>query len=129
MGATTEEIPGELLPPLKTLHARLAVSNSRWGKELEGSYLPLPALRRYDPDRAMHPYIERGGVLRVEQHGSDMVIQFHVLREHGIAHAGPPPHTLIDPILPDELKRAVQEILRTWWGPMLHDPARLHHPG
>lgn len=43
--------------------------------------------------------------------------------------AGPAPQTLIDPVLPNELRRAVLEVLHGWWAPMLHDPARLHSPG
>jgi hypothetical protein len=31
------------------------------------------------------------------------VIHRHMLREHGVVLAGPPPHTLIDPVQPDEL--------------------------
>jgi hypothetical protein len=41
--------------------------------------------------------------------------------------AGPAPQTLIDPIQPNGLRRAALAILREWWSPQLHDPARLHN--
>jgi len=57
------------------------------------------------------------------------VIQCHILREKGVAIAGPAPRTLIDPIGPGDLRQAVLGILRAWWAPMLHDPAHLHSCG
>ncbi len=40
--------------------------------------------------------------------------------------AGPAPQTLIDPILPDDLRRAVLAVLREWWSQQLHHPVWLH---
>jgi hypothetical protein len=40
--------------------------------------------------------------------------------------AGPAPQTLIDPVQPNDLRRAQLATLREWWSPMLRDPARLH---
>ncbi len=127
---TADELPDEMLPALKAMHARIAASGSTWATELEGSYIPQHALRRYDPTHALHPHIDRGGgSLRVEQHDTDWVIQRHILREQGVVVAGPAPQALIDPVLPNELRWAVLGILRGWWAPMLHDAARLHSPG
>ena len=58
-------------------------------------------------------------------HGSDWVIQSHILREHGIILSGPALRDLIDPVAPDDLRRAMRELLREWWAPMLHDTTRL----
>jgi hypothetical protein len=38
---------------------------------------------------------------------------------------GRPISALINPVGPDDLRRAVQGILREWWEPMLHDPVWL----
>ena len=126
---TFDEIPDNMLPAFEATHTRIAAGGSVWATELEGSYIPKDALRRYNPARALHPHLERGGVFRVEQHDSDWVIHRHVLREHGMALAGPAPRTLIDPVGPDDLRRAVLELLLGWWAPMLDDPARLCDPG
>ena len=40
--------------------------------------------------------------------------------------AGPAPQTLIDPVQPNDLRRAALATLYEWWSPMLRDPARLH---
>lgn len=128
---TADELPGEMVRALQALHAHIAASGSKWATELEGSYIPQQALRSYDPAHALHLNIERGEgeSLRVKQHESDSVIQRYIVREHGIVLAGPAPHTLIDPISPDELRRAVLDLLYSWWAPMLDDPARLLSPG
>jgi hypothetical protein len=97
--------------------------------ELEGSYISRSALRRYDPARAVHPHIERGGELVVEQHASDGVILRYVVREHGLIVSGPLPVTLIDPVSPAELRAALVTLLNEWWAPMVDDPHRLRHRG
>jgi hypothetical protein len=123
---TASEPPDEVLPALEAMHARMAASGSKWAVKLEGAYIPQIALRRYDPAEAPCPYLNEGH-FRVGRLGSDWVIQRHVLREQGVVVAGPAPQTLIDPVQPDDLRRAVLGILREWWSPMLHNPdPRLH---
>ena len=125
---TVTELSTETISALTAMHARIAAGRSKWATEIEGSYIPQHALRRYDPAHARHPHVDLGGSLVVEQHDSDWVIQRHILRERGVVLAGPDPHTLIDPVPPDELRRAVLAVLRGWWAPMLHDSTRLHSP-
>lgn len=126
---TTTDLPAALFAALQALHAHIASSDSPWVTELEASYIPQQALRRYDPAYAQHPHIARGsGQLTIVQHDSDWVIQRYVLREHGVVLAGPPLATLIDPVSPTALRRAVLETLYGWWGPMIADPTRLQHP-
>jgi hypothetical protein len=126
VAVTAGELPEEVLAALAAMHARLAASGLAWATLLDGSYIAQPALRRYDPAQARHPHLGTGGGnLNVEQHDSDWIIQGHILRQHGLGLAGPAPHTLIDLILPNELRQATLATLRGWWAPMLRDPARL----
>lgn len=125
---TTDEIRGAKFTALEAMHAQVAASDSKWAKELEGSYIPLHALRRHDPAHAIHPRIERGGHLRLEQHNSDWVIQRYILREHGVAVVGPDLEPLIDPIRPADLQRAVLDIL-WWWKNQLEDTSLVQQSG
>jgi hypothetical protein len=128
---THGEISGDLFSALQAMHTRIAVIDSPWAIQLEVSYIPRPALRRFDPTDALHPHIDRGRgeSLRIMQHDSDWVVQCYTLRERGVTLAGPAPKNLIDPVSPNDLRQAMEAILRGWWAPMLDDPARLNSRG
>jgi hypothetical protein len=122
---TAQELTDELRQALQAMHLRIASGPSRWAMELEGSYIPLTALRRYAPNAARHLHIDRGcGRLEVEQHDSDWVVQRYSLRKFGVVVAGPPIHSLIDPISPDDLRQAVIDLL-WWWELQLVDTSRV----
>jgi len=122
---TADELPDDMLPALEAMHVRIAASDLRWASKLEGSYIPQRAFRRYDPTHALHPALRVDGSFAVDQHGSDWIIQRHAIREEGVALAGPAPEALIDPVHPDDLRRAALGILREWWSPQLDDHTRL----
>jgi len=123
---TASELPADVLPVLAGMHARLSASGSAWATRLEGSYISQEELRRYDAARADHPALRVDGSFDVDHHGYDWVIQRHVIRERGITLCGPPTSSLIDPLRPEELRRAAAATLREWWAPMLEDAVRLH---
>jgi predicted nucleotidyltransferase len=126
-----EDISGDRFTALQTMHERIAASNSPWATELEGSYIGRRALRRYDPAHALHPNIERGRNerLKLADHDAAWVIHRYILRERGITLAGPPPHTLVDPVSPTDLRQAMRSMLPRWVTPILQDPARIHARG
>jgi len=103
---------------LAAMHRQMRDSGRPFATEVEGSYIPLPALRRHDPADATFANHERGPdeVLKYKLHHSDWVIHRFTVREHGLALFGPPPATLIDPVSPDDVRRATAEVLRSWWG-------------
>ncbi len=127
---TEDEVSDELLKALQAVHERVAAYDSHWATQLEVSYIPRRALRRRDPSDATHPHIDRGagGRLRPARHDSDWVVQRHVLRERGVALAGPPPDSLIDPVTREDLRRAMLDLL--WWpAEILEEPARISERG
>lgn len=126
----TAEAPSpEQVAELGAMHQRLAAEHPRWGSELEGTYVSQRAIQRYDPDNAIFPHIERGGILQIEHHLTDWVIQCYVLRECGVTLVGPRPQTLIDPISPEALQQAVVTLLRDWWVQQLEDTSRIKQDG
>ncbi len=121
---TTDQLPEELIPALEKMHARLAASGLKWAPKLEGTYIPQTALRRYDPNAAPCPSLNEGRFF-LARHESDWVIQRYILREHGVAVAGPPIRSMIDPVQPDEIRQGVRGVLRGWWTSMLDNPSWL----
>ena len=125
LAVTDGDLPAALIPALEAMHARLWASGDPWAAKLEGSYISQAALRRYNPGDPPRPTVNEGRFF-VAPHKSDWIVQRHVLREQGVVVAGPDPRDLIDPVPPDDLRRAVRDNLHEWWQPMLDNPARLH---
>jgi predicted nucleotidyltransferase len=128
---TDEDISGDLFLELQAMHDRLATIDSPFAIQLEGSYISKQGLRRYDPDHALHPNIERGEGerLKMVNHGDWWSIHRFILRERGIIIAGPDPQTLIDPVSPDELRRAMISILNGWAKQILEKPDLMNSRG
>jgi len=123
--ATAGKLPDELFESLKSMHEKIAGYPSKWALEIEGSYLPQRSLRRYDPSDSHHPHLSRGsGLLAIEQHDTDWLIQYYILRERGVILYGPEPKSLIDPISPEDLQAAVLGLL-WWWEFQLKDTSRV----
>ena len=118
---TDTDLSDELVRGLEALHVRLWNSGLKWAVKLEGAYVPQHTLRRYNPDSAPCPTINEGRFY-LDQQGSDWIIQRYILREYGAAVCGPSLKSSIDPVTPDDLRRAVSGVLREWWQPMLANP-------
>jgi hypothetical protein len=119
---TAEDVAKEALERLRDMHANIASSNLAFATRLEGSYIPRRALRRYNPENASHPTIGVDWPFQIAWHGSNWIIERHIVREHGMIVWGPSPQTLIDPIALDELRVAVCEQLKRFWQNQLDEP-------
>jgi 8-oxo-dGTP diphosphatase len=91
VAVTDGEMGDDDVSRLAALHAQLAAGPSRWGDELEGSYVSLGALVAPGLRAIRHPYIDRGtgSLAVVATAAGHWEIQRWLLREHGIAVAGP----------------------------------------
>jgi hypothetical protein len=125
---TTRELPLKLISDLEAMHSRIKDSGLEWAKKLEGTYISKKALLRYNPDDAPHPHINEQKFF-VARDKIDSVINRHILRECGVAVAGPPIRPLIAPVSPDELREAVVLGIRNAWTPRLKEPEWLVPPG
>ena len=126
-----QEADENLFSALQSMHDRIALTDSPWAIQLEGSYLSREALRRYDPANSMHPNIERGfgERLKMVQHEEVWNVHRHILRERGMTILGPDPKTLIDPVTPNDLKRAMVPALSGWGTYLLNHPQEIRHRG
>lgn len=113
---------------LAALHDQITMLPNRYATEIEASYIPRVAFRRYNVDDREHPHIDRGKGERLVArwtHEEDWIVQRYVLYQHGITLAGPNVRALLDPVSSDELTNAVTAILRNWWLPMVTDDHKL----
>ncbi len=128
---TTNELTQESFIALSMMHEEITKLDSPWAIQMEVSYMPQDALRKYDPANNVHPCLDRGNDEKLHQklHANDWIIQRDVLRKCGVVIAGPDPKDLIDPILPGELQRAVADVLPLWINPMIADPSKINRRG
>jgi predicted nucleotidyltransferase len=128
---TDEDISGDLFSALQSLHERIATIDSWCAIQLEGSYISRYALRRYDPKHALYPNIERGSGerLKMVSHDEPWNIHRYILRERGIPLIGPALKTLIDPVSPNELRRAMYPTLHGWATQILNNPNEMDRRG
>lgn len=125
--ATDEEVSPELFEALRAMHDEIARLPTPWAIQLEGSYISVEALRRFNPTLATHPNLERGRGerLKMTQHDASWVVHRAIAYERGIPLAGPPPQDLIDPVSPEELRVAMRAMLPGWKEWLLDHPERL----
>lgn len=128
---TADKLRDETFAALQAMHTRIAAIDSWCATQLEVSYIPKRAIRRYDPLDIVHPRLDRGDgeTLFMMRHDADWVVQRYLIRERGLALLGPAPSTLIDPVSPDDLRQAMLELLPEWLSPMLENPPRVRTRG
>ncbi len=125
---TTSTLPDKTIADLEIMHHRLWESKAKWAMKLEGSYIPRREIKLHTVRTGACPTVNEGRFY-LDKPGSDWIIQRHVVREQGVIVAGPDPKTLIDPVSPADLRRAVKGVLHEWWFPMLEDPTWLREHG
>jgi hypothetical protein len=128
---TDEDISGDLFLALQAMHERIATMDSPYAVQLEGSYISQEGLRRFDSEHALHPNIERGNGERLKMvyHDDWWIIHRYILRERGITMVGPAPQTLIDPVSPEDLQRAMLSLLHGWAMQILKHPNKIDSRG
>ena len=116
VAVTDEQISPNQFEALYEMHAQMNTGTTRWAAQLEGSYVWAQALRRYDPTHPPQPNIERGlgERLKWEPQGPWWLPHLSIVREKGIALLGPPPHTLIDPVSPNDLRNVMHGVLNEY---------------
>ena len=106
---------------LCAFHADVPAGGRHWNRELEGSYPPVDELRSLDGRGRRWLYVDRGATeMEWSTHCTTLEHRW-TLRHRGVALAGPPPATLVDPLptgaLREDMRRQVPGLLdglRTW---------------
>lgn len=129
--ATRQDLSDDQFERLKSLHRRIALVDSWCAVQIEVTYIPLAALRRYDPAANVHVTLERGEgqALCRMKHDRDGVVHRHILRQEGISLLGPPPQELVDPVSLEDLRTAMQFFLDGWLAHLHKTPEEVRSRG
>ena len=109
---------------LQAVHGRVYDAPSEWAKHLEGSYVPAAVLRDYGARGTLLWYLDHGSRALVRSDYCNTIVVRWVLREHGIALAGPPAAPLVDPIPVHALRQEIGETMRRFAGEIFAHPER-----
>ena len=111
---------------LQAMHERIYDLESEWARHLEGSYFPTAVLRDYAQSGTELWYLDNGSRVLVKSHHDNTVVVRWILREKGVALAGPPPSALIDPIPSEVLRRGILATFTDWGQQILADPQQIN---
>ena len=93
-----DDLSDERVRALNAMHERIYGLTISWAQHLEGSYFPQALLKDYLKRDEPIWYLDHGSrTLERSTHDNTVVVRW-VLREHGLALAGPSAATLIDPM-------------------------------
>jgi predicted nucleotidyltransferase len=117
-----DELTSQQVDALQTMHDQVYQLDSEWAKHLEGSYFPRAILR--DPSKRGLSlwYLDHGAQALVRSDHCNTIVVRWVVRERGVALAGPPSNTLVEPISEEMLREEIFETLANWGQEILDDP-------
>jgi predicted nucleotidyltransferase len=112
---------------LQSMHERIYDLDSEWAKHLEGSYIPKSVLQDYGQHGGEVWYLDHGSrVLERSDHDNTVVVRW-ILREKGVALAGPDPATLVAPIPVEALRQEILAVINDWGKEILAEPERINN--
>jgi hypothetical protein len=119
---TDAALSAELVDALRDMHARFDTGGSPWAVRIEAVYANPDALHPNPVSSVPYPQVEKGTPLFMAPLESGWIFHLYTLREHGVTVAGPPMRPLIDPVDPDDMRRAAAPIASLWLEQAHHDP-------
>lgn len=120
--AVEQELSDDQVQALQVVHERIYNLDCGWAQHLEGSYFPKDVLRHYSQRGKPLWYLDNGSRSIVQSDHCNTIVVRWVVREHGVALAGPSPVTLVGPIPVEMLRREIVEVISGWGKQILAEP-------
>jgi predicted nucleotidyltransferase len=114
LAVITSDINEQEFARLDKMQQDLVSRYKHWENRLEIAYLSADALQTYRWRASNIAIISPGEPFHVKEAGKDWLLNWYVVREHGIALFGPSPRTLIGPITKEEFIQTVKAQAREW---------------
>ena len=122
-----EELSDAQVEALQLMHDQIYQLESYWAQHLEGSYFPKEILRQYSKRGSDLWYLDNGARSMIRSDHCNTILVRWVVREKGVALAGPAPDDLIDPISDELLRAEIYETLNEWGREILDEPERYNN--
>ena len=122
-----DELSLDQVDALQVMHDQVYQLESKWAQHLEGSYFPREIVRRYTGLGERLWYLDNGARSLIQSGHCNTIVVRWVVREKGVALAGPAPNILIDPISADLLRADIYETIIDWGQEILDDPERYNN--
>lgn len=119
-----EELSEEQVQAVQAMHERIYCLDIPWAQHLEGSYFPKEILRDCDHSGKLLWYLDHGSRSLIKADHCNTVVVRWVVHEYGIALAGPPPGSLVDPIPVERLRREIMRTITGWGQELIDNPDR-----
>jgi predicted nucleotidyltransferase len=120
--AIEDELTSPQVEDLQRMHERIYRLDSEWAKHLEGSYFPRQILRNQSEVGRELWYLDHGAHSLVRSDHCNTLLVRWVVRQNGVALAGPSPQTLVDPISTASLKKEIFDVINNWGMQIIGDP-------
>lgn len=111
---TARAVTADQFAALGGLHTAFRASDSPWSGKIEAAYIQRDALNLPAGQPTRYPQLEKDRDLSWDPLELGWAFQRAVLRDQGIAIAGPDPATLVAPVPAQELLAADRAIVRMW---------------
>ncbi|HEV2405519.1 MAG TPA: aminoglycoside adenylyltransferase domain-containing protein [Ktedonobacterales bacterium] len=112
LAATDGDLRDDDFARLERMHAEFARERPEWDDRIEVAYLAVAGLQTFRAQRSQIAVISPGEPFHFKDAGLDWLVNWYVVREQGVALAGPPPRQLIAPIAKDEYLAGVRDYAR-----------------
>lgn len=122
-----DELSEDQVAALQIMHERIYGLDCAWAQHLEGSYFPKDDLRHYAPRNKLLWYLDNGSRSLIQSGHCNTVVVRWVMREHGVALAGPDPATLVAPIPVPVLQREIVDAMNGWGQQIVADPGCINN--
>jgi hypothetical protein len=118
LAALSREVGDTHLRALRRLHNQFVRAHPDWDERVEVACVSLVGIRTFKSQPSTVAIVSPGEPLHLKQVGREWLIDYHLVREHGITLHGPPPETLFDDISTEEFQNAIRDHLQSWREPL-----------
>ena len=107
----SSDIDDPQLTRLSRMHDAFALRHPSWRDRIDAVYVSSTALRTFRVRESPLVVISTGEPLHRTQTSPGWVMNWHLVREHGVTLLGPPPHSIISSTTQEEFQAAIRTYL------------------